>query len=369
MEKNKILPIIISLIIIFFGIFFFINPKKAFSENENRFLTKFPNYSFDSLKEGTYTEKIKDYTADHFPFRDAFMYIKTTFDKLLGKKDINNVYLGSDEYLLQKYEKPLNTDKIINTLNNFYDKINYTNMSLMLVPTSITINEDKLPNFALTYDQLETMKNIYDNLKFNDVDVSEILKNDEYQMYYRLDHHWTTYGAFMAYQKYCQDNNINPYKISDFDIKEVTSKFNGTLYSKVNDYSLLSDKIHVFNLKNSNYKVNYVYTDKITDTLYEYSYLDKKDKYALFLDNNHPLIEITNENIDSNKEILVIKDSYANSFIPFLINHYKKVHVIDPRYYNKVISDYVKENSNIKDVLILYNMNTLDKDTGILTVK
>ena len=108
-----------------------------------------------------------------------------------------------------------------------------------------------------------------------------------------------------------------------------------------------------------------MYEDKVTDTMYEYSYLDKKDKYSLFLDNNHPLIIITNNDIITNKEIIVIKDSYANSLIPFLVNHFKKVHVIDPRYYNLSITSYLKENPNIKDGLIIYNANGLD-DSSIL---
>ena len=67
----------------------------------------------------------------------------------------------------------------------------------------------------------------------------------------------------------------------------------------------------------------------------------------------------------TNKEIIVIKDSYANSLIPFLVNHFKKVHVIDPRYYNLSITSYLKENPNIKDGLIIYNANGLD-DSSIL---
>jgi hypothetical protein len=97
-------------------------------------------------------------------------------------------------------------------------------------------------------------------------------------------------------------------------------------------------------------------------------YLKTKDKYSVFLDNNHPLIVVTNNEIDTDTELVVIKDSYANSIIPFLINHYKKIHIIDPRFYKLSIVDYVKENDNIKDMLILYNMNTVDEDNGIVTI-
>ena len=214
------------------------------------------------------------------------------------------------------------------------------------------------------------INNIYSKITFNTIDVYNTLKenNKKYQMFYHLDHHWTTYGAYFAYVEYARNNDIEPLDITDFDIELVTNKFYGTLYSKSNDYSRDSDSIYLFN-RNNNLEVNYVYNKKVTDTLYEKSYLDKKDKYGLFLDNNHPLIIVTNNDIISSKEIIVIKDSFANSLIPFLVNHFKKVHIIDPRYYNLSISAYLKENPNIKDGLILYNANTIDSDLGILGVE
>ena len=121
--------------------------------------------------------------------------------------------------------------------------------------------------------------------------------------------------------------------------------------------------------RNSYFLKNYVFSKKITDTLYEKSYLDKKDKYSLFLDNNHPLIIVTNNDIITDKEIIVLKDSFANSLVPFLVNHFKKVHIIDPRYYSLSISAYLDENPKIKDGLILYNANGIDKDLGILGIE
>ena len=101
--------------------------------------------------------------------------------------------------------------------------------------------------------------------------------------------------------------------------------------------------------------------------MYEESYLSKKDKYSYFLDNNHYFIEITNNEISTNEELLVIKDSYANAFIPFLVGNYKKIYVIDPRYYKKSISEYIQQ-KKIKNVLFLYNIKTIDNDLGIISI-
>jgi len=368
---SKIIALILSVIIVVFTLIFVFKKNTEFSENENRYLQNLPKFSISSLIKGTYIEKIEDYFADQFPFRDTFMSIKTKTDKLLGKKDINGVYLGKNDYLIEKYDIPENSDKIIKTLNEFNETINYVNLNLMLVPTSISINYESLPNNVEYKQQMEELNYIYKHIDFNTINVYDILKeqNKYYQMYYRLDHHWTSYGAYYAYQEYSKANDINYLSLNDFNIEEVTTEFNGTLYSKSNDYSRKSDSIHLFTLENSDYEVEYVYSKKKTNTLYELSYLDKKDKYSLFLDNNHPLIVVTNNKIENNNEIIIIKDSYANSFVPFISNHFKRVHIIDPRYYNEDISKYIKENKNIKDALVLYNMNTIDKDIGILTIK
>ena len=93
--------------------------------------------------------------------------------------------------------------------------------------------------------------------------------------------------------------------------------------------------------------------------------MDKKDKYSLFLNNLHPLTEITNDTAETDRELVLIKDSYANSMVPFLVRHYKKIYVFDTRYYKDGPSAFLAEHAGVTDVLLLYNMNTLDGDSGI----
>lgn len=364
--KKNLLSIFIIIFVLSFSIFFIFNPKKEFSENENRYLQTFPEFSFESLLDGKFISEFESYLTDHFPLRDTFMGIKTRFQLLLGQRLINDVYIGKDEYLFQKYNDPINTDKLINKLNEFYTN-NSVNMEIMLVPSSGVINENKLPNNVSFKNQIDTINYIYENIKFNSIDVTNALieGNKEYEMYYRLDHHWTTYGAYYAYLEFCKSNNLEPLSMDDFTIKTVTNEFNGTIYSKANIYSYKPDKIDVF-LNNEQITVNYVASNKITNTLYEEKHLSTKDKYAYFLDANHALIEITNESKEG--EILIIKDSYANSFIPFLTSHYNKIHVMDLRFYNGSVTEYIKQN-NIENVLFLYNIQGIDEDLGIYKIK
>ena len=368
-KSSKLITVLVVLLVLILNICFIFSKKKDFSELENRYLEEKPKFKISELFSGDYIKNMENYLNDHFPLRNTFMKIKTKTDKILGKKEINNIYLGK-EYLLERYNKPNNSDKIIKKLDYFYNELNYVNINLMLVPTSISLYNDKLPMFSYTEDELKEINYIYDNIKFNSINVYDIIKENSkyYQMYYKLDHHWTTYAAYYAYQLYCENNNIEYINLNKFNIEKVTDDFKGTLYSKVLDDSYEPDSIYLFSLDNTDYTVEYLDTKKTTNSLYELSYLDKKDKYSLFLDNNHSMIKITNNNLKNNKKLVVIKDSYANSMIPFLTNHYKEVIVIDPRYYKKSIISYIKDN-NIKDVLILYNIININTDKGILSIK
>ncbi len=362
----KFVPVFTSLIVIVFLLAFIILPKSSFSEIENRSLTEFPKLNLDDIKDGDYMSDISSYLSDHFPLRENFVNNKTQFEQYVLKMDcINNIYIGKNGYRIEQYEKPKNTAKIINTINKFNEAVKNIDVDLMLVPTACTIYDDKLPYYHKNIGQLEDLNNIYSSVSTNNIDVypSLMLHRDNEQLFYKLDHHWTTDGAYYAYVKYCEHKNFTPVAKEKFDIREVTDNFKGTIYSKLNDYSLDGDIIKVYGQDND-LTVNYD-NKKTTKSLYNMDYVNKKDKYSLFLDNLHSYIEITNNNIKTNRELVIIKDSYANSFIPFLVNHYKKIYVFDPRSYKGSISDFVNKHSNVKDVFMLYNMNTIDQDTGI----
>lgn len=140
------------------AVFFLLSPKKDFSENENRYLTKLPALSLETVLDGEYTDSLNDWFADHFPQRDFFVGLKSGVEIAVGRKCINQIYVGRDDYLIEPYDRPQNTERITDTLVRFYDKIDRTKVrvNLMLVPTAVTIYKDKLPAYAPLSDQLET---------------------------------------------------------------------------------------------------------------------------------------------------------------------------------------------------------------------
>lgn len=358
-KKNAIwtLGILCGLILIF-TIADVFNSDKIYSETENRILMSKPQFSKEALLLGDYAEGFEAYVTDQFVGRDKWIGIKTQTDILLQKKDINGVYLGKEGYLFEKhdandYSPALEQERIalLEKLVNVWDA------QVMLVPTADNILTEKLPLYATCYDQkafLEQVKDIVGTENF--VDVYEILSahKDEY-IYYRTDHHWTSLGAYYGYMAWSEHMGKYPYNYEVENAKPVAEDFEGTLHSKVN-IPVKEDTITYFPKTESRpVSVTYDYARQ-TASMYENSYLDTKNKYGFFLDDNHGFVELKT-GYNPGKTLFVIKDSYANCLIPLLTTHYETIYVVDLRYFNGRLFDFMGkyEPEEGMDVLVLYN--------------
>lgn len=346
----------------------FFAPEKSFSEMENRRLEEKPEFSMKKLFEGNYTSSYEKYVSDQFPFRNFFIGVKSDCERIAGKVENNEVYLGKDGYLFEKFKAPQREEfeKKIDAINSFAVSHPNVNKYFMLVPNSVKILEDKLPKFAPVDDELELIRSVQKSLDkdISFVDIYDTLhsKNHEY-IYYKTDHHWTTKGAFYAYEKFCENVGITPHNKGYFDINEVTCDFYGSLYSKSGFRRLSPDSIQLYIPKiKKELEVEYFDEEKIEDSLYDFNSLNKKDKYTIFLGGNHPLIKISSN--ANEKKLLIVKDSYANSLIPFLTDHFGQIYVVDLRYFDEDLSSLI-EKENIGDVLILFNVKTFFEDDSI----
>ncbi|MBN2880391.1 MAG: hypothetical protein JXN65_12265 [Clostridia bacterium] len=348
-------------------------PEKTISENENRYLAKFTKITAENFFSGEAMEDIEIYINDHFPFRDIIVGIKSDIDKIIGKKELNGVYLGRDDYLIQSFDgyDDETMQKHAEIIDAFSDNLDFS-VYFMLAPTSSGIYSDKKPRYNDDKNQIEYIKKMYDKIQ-NAVKIDTFTplleEKDNKELYFRLDHHWNAHGAYIAYLAFCEAAGLRPFAEDDFSIETVADDFCGTYYSKSTYYRYKKDTIDVYVPKfEYDYSVEYVKESITTNTLYEDSHLSTKDKYAYFLDGNHSLIKIENNLIDDGSSIAVVKDSYANILIPFIVNHYSTVYVIDMRLFTQPLSQYIEENG-IENVLILYNIQTIRDDIGILRIE
>ena len=375
--KNKIFFITFMLVWVSFIILNFIVPNKSFSEQENRYLSSFPKFSFKSLVDGKYTEDLNDYINDNFIARNFFLKLNSTLNIFLGKTENNGVYIGKNGFLFEKFEynkeKEENLLKVANVINNFLSKIDVP-AYFMLIPNSIYINSKFLPDNVNAADQKEIIDNFYNNLsdKITKINVTDSLieknnnDNNNENLYFKTDHHITSYGAYICYLDFCKEANLDLKNVSTLKTKLVSNDFLGTFDSKAQILNQEKDKIYVYeNYYNTNVKVNY--DGQIKYSIFNEEYLDKKDKYSYFLNGNNAKAVIKTE-LKNGKNLLVIKDSYAHIFAQFFCQNFEEIHFIDPRYYKLSISDYIKEN-NITDVLFLYNVSNIVEDINIRTIK
>ncbi|MGF7060200.1 DHHW family protein [Brassicibacter mesophilus] len=375
-RKNKIYKYILGvLLFLYIGVIVFFNtitPDVVFSESENRRLEQKPDFSIEALLQGKFTTNYEKYIADQFAFRDFWIGVKSSCERILGKRENNDVYLGDDGYLIQKFSKPDDEgfDKKIAAINSFANTTSNVNKYLMLVPNSIKVLEDKLPNNAPTDDELiyidRVKKSLNDNIKFVDIYDTLYSKKDEY-IFYKTDHHWTTKGAYYAYQKLSKDMQYTPHEKSYFDINEITDSFYGSLYSKSGFRNIQPDSIELYIPKSDeNYVLEYYDENRVSESIYDMESLNKKDKYTVFFGGNHSLIKIST-NIDGDKKLLLVKDSYANSMIPFLVAHFSEIYIVDLRYYDDSLNQLI-ENNDIDNVLILYNVISFFEDPSVVDI-
>ena len=370
MKNKKLLKFIT---VAFFLIFIFSVPiitffseDKKISEIENKILTQFPRLSLDNIYSKRFMKNFDNYTSDQFPFRPSFIKLKNTYSYIIGQREFRDIYIGKNNRLMEKYEfnKKAVDENISNILSMSYYMYETKNIKskLMVVPTSIAFYKNDLPSFSISNNQKDSLdyidKNILDKNYISFYTPYNVLdKNKNKYIYFNTDHHWTQLGAYLSYldmfnYKYNDKTLFNNYK-------KVSNDFYGTYSSKALLPMIKGDSIYSYSDFN-NFKIE-INFDETYNTLYDNSKLKGKNKYQYFL-HGDPGFAVISGNKNKSNEIIVFKDSYAHSFIPFLTNNYGKIHVVDPRYYNIDLEDYLNENPNISDALFINNIQSFNSN-------
>lgn len=372
--KHKLVSI--SFLVLLFGltILSLLKPDIIFSEKENRYLEQKPVFSFSSLIDGSYTSDYETYLSDQFPGRDHWIRLQSQSEQLLQKKEINRVFLGKNHYLIEQPDRTIfesyQAQKNMETISSFVKRqslrLGESHVQVLVVPSSSQILTNRLPSFASPYQEQPFLSSVQSLVGDNHyVDITKTLRShkEEY-IYYRTDHHWTSLGAFYAYEKWANSIGITPYKMSDFTIQTVSDSFYGTIQAKVN-LPIPTDSMHVFHPTFPiSYGVTYNESNDVTDSLYEWEALSIRDKYRFYLNGNQPITHIQST-ADTNRNLLVIKDSFANTFIPFAVNHFNQTVVVDLRSFNGD-GNALMETYDITDILILYQSSFLAKEPSVL---
>ncbi len=344
----------------FLGAFFLLNlllPDSDFSPRENRQLQTAPKFTFSALFRGDFTKKMEDYSADQFPFRDRWISAKAAMELLQGKEQNNGVFYCG-ERLLEPFAAPSEQalERRVGWVNGFAEKVGVP-VTVSLIPTSAEIYAELLPSGAENDSQAAVIRSVGDMLLTGFTDLSEILsqKKSDY-VFYRTDHHWTSLGAWYAYDALGGSLGYTPRALTEYAPEAVSDSFFGTLYSSSGFFWLKdADVIHSYVPDEGVIVERYDTAQPTVTGLYDTSALETKDQYRYFLGGNCPRIVVKTGH-DDLPSLLIVRDSFADSLLPFLQEHFSEIHLLDLRYYYDSPSAYVESNG-IDRVLILLSVD------------
>ena len=368
------------------GVAFFMLPQQSYSEAENRYLTKLPHVSVEGIFSGDMQRDLTEAASDQFPGRDQWMQIATTSQYLLYHREINGVYVGKDHYLFDKIVDSDLSEKNYQTNLGYVTAMKANtdaDVSVMLIPTPGTVLTEKLPTRAVLYDPApyEALgEELCEADSVRWVQTTAALKRADRNrfddIYFHTDHHWTTNGAYVGARTYLDTQGIQIAEQEYFDVQTVSDSFYGTLYSKVEGLpGARADELELPQTLPENLIIeadgapadalgaNGEKTMPELTGIYDLSKLDMMDKYAVYFGGNYGKITIKNLQTEGKGSLLIIKDSYANSMVPYLLGNYEQIAMIDLRYYNESVPELVAEDWD--EVLVCYEMSNFIKDRNL----
>ena len=349
---------------------FLFKRDRAFSPLENQNLQQRPALSLSELTSGRYETRFDSFLADQFPFRDQWITLKSTLDRLAGRTRSNGVYLGRDGWLIQDFTPPSEADYAAtrDALLGFIGRHGDVTARVMIAPTALTVYADRLPALATAGDEGGYLDRLAADLggaaQFIDLRPAFMAAKETTQLYYRTDHHWTSDGAYLAYLELSRAAGLSG-EAARFERRLLSSDFRGTLSAASGFRMGEADDLCAWLPAQDGvqYTVTYVSEGERSASLFRAEHLDTRDQYAVFLDGNHAQIRIETT-AQGGRALLVLKDSYANCFIPLLVQDYRKIVVVDPRYYTGDL-DVLAEAEGVNELLVLYNAETFASDTSL----
>ena len=342
-------------------------PKESFSELENRYLQKAPTLSLSAIESGKFMEEAEDYVSDHIAGRDFWVALKAWSERLSGKGENEGVYFGKEDTLLNRVADPdeERLSQAMNYLNRLAEQSEVPTY-FGVIPTSSAIWHERLPKGAPTADEESAIRELNGESRAAVVDIYDALTAHAGEdVYYRTDHHWTADGAYYAYEAYCESKDLLPISRGRHEKRE----FDGFLGSFYNDtkskklqkhpdtvtaYEPISKNISMVCEEANGSKPTY-------KVIYDVSKHPASLKYNAFLAGDHAYSKITNEDLTDGSSCVVVKESFGNAFVPFLVDHYQTVHVIDYRYWNQDLISFV-EKKQADDLIFVNNLSMIRSD-------
>lgn len=236
----------------------------------------------------------------------------------------------------------------------------------ILIPLGSGITfPDNLRDQIKSSDQREAMSSIQakmdEMVKTVDIYDSLMTNRNEY-IYFRTDHHWTALGAYYAYEDFCEVKGITPEALDSYETSEFDG-FLGSFYNDTNANATLKANADVVTAYHPNMDAIMHVTDSRgveydSKVIFDESKAAAGLKYSCFIAGDNPITEIENKELTDGSSCIVVKESFGNAFVPFLVDHYQTIYVVDYRYWKGSISELAQE-KNVDDVIFVNNLSMI----------
>ena len=375
-ENGKVRKVVGKMLVVFLVVFLagtLLLPDQNQAEKA-RSTAEIPDLTWASFWDGSFLKGWEAYYADRLFGRGLLGSLVAAEDTVTGHREENGIYKGSQDQLLEEIKAP-DEEKLNKNLQAIWDFASQyweAPMSIMIVPDAAQIFPDRLPVSAKTLDQSELTKTI--DAKLGElvlsIDAESALKKHvNEKLYYQTDYHWTSLGAYYAFQEAAKDLELDTSKIEEFASYAVTTEYNGALSARSGFLKGVKEEIQIY-IPGEKVQVVVEYPEKKEKrtSLFSSAGLESEDPYRVFLGGDDPLVDIKTT-ADSNRRLLVFKDSSANCFVQFLTPYYREIILVDPTSCN-MSGKELMETYHATDVMFLYRGNVFAKDdslSGVLT--
>lgn len=344
--------------------------------NENRIPAQMPEMSLQNVFFGTFCEDFETYLSDNVGLRGRFIDFSNKISNLKGLKSFGYIsnatsdlgtgaaetdkgLLVTNGKIMEVFKaKPGSAEKYVDMVNHYAAKLpEDVKLYCMIIPTQIEFEDEKFSSLADS--QKETIDSIYEGIADDVICVdaySALQKHRDEYIYFRTDHHWTTLGAYYAYKEFAADAGVAAPDISSFEENKADG-FLGYLYNQAQATELKDkpDTIYYYTKgENLSFDAKAWEEGKVVDysgKLFNIPTSGAEVKYSLFMGGDHSLLDIKTET-QNKRTLLVLKDSYANAFMPWLVHSFQRVVAVDPRSFGGDIGEIIEE-YDVTDVLLM----------------
>ncbi|MDO4466403.1 MAG: DHHW family protein [Bacillota bacterium] len=396
------------------GSLWFFRPSTSIVEKRD--LAPFPVFTMTSFLDGSYFSDVSTWYSDTYPMREQFISMNNTLKgfygieadtQMIGGGKGDEIPTNGEKKIQEEIKVPDTTylneeiqDRIMNGLyvengavydiyyfgqsaaDTYIDMLDktakklkgVTNVYNLLVPNSagVLLDDKLLEKVGGSHEgqAMDYYYNSYENVTGLDIFNTLREHRDEY-LYFRTDHHWTSEAAYYTYLEYCRLKGFTPKEKDEF-VKYEFYPFLGSYYTELQlkEMEENPDRVIAYGPTSTN-DMTYDDVDGNTweqEIIRDVSQSGVSSGYQCFVGGDLPFVEIDNPEIEDGSSVLVIKDSYANCFIPMLVDHYDRVFYMDFRYAPYSVEQFCIDN-NVTDLIFENNLQMIGSLDVVAMIK